>query len=235
MRHPVGSKVSDGQAELTDVGALITNNFAIHAFEHTILVGLTTGSLVVFGVACWHLLRGRNIALFKKAAMLALIVAVPVTAVNMAVGSRFGIVTTTDQPMKIAAAEALWDSEEPASFSLFQIGGFTKDDPDPSVDLEVPYLLSLLSSGSFNSKVDGLNQLQSQYTRRYGRDNYIPSVRTAYWGMRVMAYLGGLMLLVAALGAYLYRRANWSRPAGFSGRRWWPWRFRSSRPLPAGC
>ena len=105
-------------------------------------MGLTTGSLVVFGVACWHLLRGRNIALFKKAAMLALIVAVPVTAVNMAVGSRFGIVTTTDQPMKIAAAEALWDSEEPASFSLFQIGGFTKDDPDPSVDLEVPYLLS---------------------------------------------------------------------------------------------
>jgi cytochrome bd ubiquinol oxidase subunit I len=208
MQHPVGSKVSEGQAELTDVGALLTNNFAIHAFEHTILVGLTTGSLVVFGVACWHLLRGRNIALFKKAAMLALIVAVPVTAVNMVVGSRFGIVTTTDQPMKIAAAEALWDSEEPASFSLFQIGGFTKEDPDPSVDLEVPYLLSFLSSGSFNSKVDGLNQLQSQYTRQYGRDNYIPSVRTAYWGMRVMAYLGGLMVLVAVLGAYLYRKGK---------------------------
>jgi cytochrome bd ubiquinol oxidase subunit I len=217
MQHPVGSKVSGGRAELTDVGALLTNNFAIHAFEHTILVGLTTGSLVVFGVACWHLLRGRNIALFKKAAMLALIVAVPVTAVNMVVGSRFGIVTTTDQPMKIAAAEALWDSEEPASFSLFQIGGFTKEDPDPSVDLEVPYLLSFLSSGSFNSKVDGLNQLQSQYTRRYGSDNYIPSVRTAYWGMRVMAYLGGLMVLVAALGAYLYRKGK------LESTRWFLW------------
>jgi cytochrome d ubiquinol oxidase subunit I len=217
MQHPVGSKVSGGRAELTDVGALLTNNFAIHAFEHTILVGLTTGSLVVFGVACWHLLRGRNIALFKKAAMLALIVAVPVTAVNMVVGSRFGIVTTTDQPMKIAAAEALWDSEEPASFSLFQIGGFTKEDPDPSVDLEVPYLLSFLSSGSINSKVDGLNQLQSQYTRRYGSDNYIPSVRTAYWGMRVMAYLGGLMVLVAALGAYLYRKGK------LESTRWFLW------------
>src|SRR4029450_2485634 len=106
--------------------------FDLHAWLHVILVGLTTGSMLVFGVACWHFARGRNVELFRKAAMVALIVAVPVSAVNLAVGSRLGIVATTYQPMKIAASEALGESEQPASFSLFQIGGFTQDDQTPS-------------------------------------------------------------------------------------------------------
>ncbi len=69
----------------------------MRAWLHVILVGLTTGSIVVFGVACWHLLRGRNVELFRKAAELALIVAVPVTLLNLTVGSRFGIAVTSAQ------------------------------------------------------------------------------------------------------------------------------------------
>jgi cytochrome bd ubiquinol oxidase subunit I len=168
MQHPVGYRVVHGKAELTDVGALLGNNFAIKAFEHTILAGLTMASILVLGVACWHLLRGRNVELFRRAAALALIVAVPVTFVNLLVGSRFGIVTATDQPMKIAAAEALWNTEDPASFSLFQIGGFTAQDPKPSVAIEIPGMLSFLATGSFHGTVQGLNQLQSQYAQRYG-------------------------------------------------------------------
>ena len=208
MQHPVGSRISDGKAELTSVWALLGNNFAVHAFLHTILVGLTTASVVVFGICCWQLLRRRNNELFLLAAKLALIVAVPVTLLNLAVGSRFGIVTTDDQPMKIAAAEALWDTEQPASFSLFQIGGFSKSDPDPSFDIEVPKLLSFLATGSLNGEVQGLNQVQAQYEQKYGPGEYIPSVETAYWSMRVMAYVGTAMFLVAALGAWLYRRGK---------------------------
>lgn len=209
MQRPVGSEVTGGKAQLTDVWDLLGNRFALHAFEHTILAGLTTGSLLVFGVACWHMLRGRNADLFRKAAALALIVAVPVTAVNLVVGSRFGIVTTDYQPMKIAAAEALWDTEQPASFSLFQIGGFSRSDQTPSVDLEVPKLLSVLATGSLDGKVEGLNQLQSQAEQKYGAGtNYQPNIWVSYWSMRVMAYLGTLMFLVAALGAWFYRRGT---------------------------
>ena len=121
--------------------------------RHVILVGLTTGSMLIFGVACWHFARGRNIEIFRKAAKLALIVAVPVSALNLAVGSVFGIVTTKYQPMKIAASEALWDTEDPAAFSLFQIGGFTQDDQTPSFDIEIPGLLSWLATGSFKGEV----------------------------------------------------------------------------------
>ena len=217
MQHPVGYKVSGGKAELTDIWSLLGNDFAVHAFEHTILVGLTTGSMIVFGIACWHLLRGRNVDLFKRAAALALIVAVPVTAINMIVGSRFGITTTTGQPMKIAAAEALWKTEKPASFSLFQIGGFSSQSPNPSVDIEVPKLLSFLSTGDPDSKVLGLDELQNRYQGKYGPGDYVPDVEVSYWAMRAMAYTGGWMFLVAATGAYLY----WRRK--LESKRWFLW------------
>ena len=138
--------------------------------------------------------------------MLALIVALPVTFVNLTVGSRFGIAVTDAQAMKIAGTEALWNTQQPASFSVFQIGGFTKDDQNPSVDIEIPKLLSFLATGDINGKVQGINQLQSQESSKYGNSNYVPSIRTLYIAMRVMAYLGTLMFLLAAVGAFLYRR-----------------------------
>ena len=58
----------------------------------------------------------------------------PVSFVQLGVGSEFGVAVTDAQPMKIAATEALWDTEQPAAFSLFQIGGFTEDDQTPSFD-----------------------------------------------------------------------------------------------------
>jgi cytochrome d ubiquinol oxidase subunit I len=206
MQRPVGFKVAGGHAQLTDVGALLSNRFALFAFAHTMLVALTTGSLVVLGVACWHLARRRNVDVFRRAAALALIVAVPATIANMSVGSRFGLATTDYQPMKIAAAEALWNSQQPASFSLFQIGGFSPQHPDPDFQIAVPRLLSFLAEGNFHAKVEGLNQVNASYQQRYGPGNYIPPVRPVYWAMRVMAYSGALMVLVALAGAWLYRR-----------------------------
>jgi cytochrome bd ubiquinol oxidase subunit I len=217
MQRPVGSTVKDGRAELTNVWELLTNRFALWAFAHVILVGLTTAAMVVFGVSCWHLLRRRNVELFRRAAKLALIVAVPVSAINLMLGSHLGVVVTDYQPMKIAATEALWDTEQPAAFSLFQIGGFTKDDQTPSFDIEIPKLLSLLATGSLNGKVEGINALQRDAERQYGPENYTPSVRAAYWSMRIMAYLGTLVFLVAAVGAFLLWRGRLERA------RWFLW------------
>src|SRR6478752_3717488 len=123
MQDPVGYKLVQGKAQLTSIWKLLGSEWAVYAFVHTILAGLTAGAAVVFGVCCWHFARGRNVELFRPAAKVALIVLVPVSCFNMWFGSHFGILVTELQPMKISAAEALWDTEQPASFSLFQIGG----------------------------------------------------------------------------------------------------------------
>jgi cytochrome d ubiquinol oxidase subunit I len=206
MQDPVGYKIVNGQAQLTSVWKLLSNDWALWAFGHTILAGLTVGSAVVFGVCCWHFARGRNVETMKPAAKLALIVLVPVSAFNLWFGSNFGILVTELQPMKISAAEALWDTEQPASFSLFQIGGFTASNPTPKFSIQVPGLLSFLSTGSFHGKVVGLNELNDQYRAMYGPGNYEPPVRAIYWSMRGMAYLGSFVALVAVVGAYLYWR-----------------------------
>jgi cytochrome d ubiquinol oxidase subunit I len=226
MQRPVGSDVVNGRAELTSVWELVTNRLAIWAYIHVLLVGLTTAAVVVFGVACWHLLRGRNQELFRHVAKLALIVGVPISALNLGVGSHLGVVITGYQPMKIAATEALWDTEQPASFSLFQIGGFTVDDQTPSFDIEIPYLLSILATGTLEGEVQGINPLQASAEREYGSGNYTPPVETAYWAMRVMAYLGSLVFLVLGLAAFFAWRGT------LEPKRWLLWAGVCTVPLP---
>jgi cytochrome d ubiquinol oxidase subunit I len=226
MQHPVGYKVTNGRAELTSVWQLVSSPFALWAWGHVILVGLTAGSVVVLGVSCWHLARGRNPDLFLRSAKLALVVLVPVSGANLWVGSHFGIYTTETQPMKIAATEAQWNTCQPCSFSLFQIGGFTQSDQTPSFSIEVPKLLSYLSTGSLNGKVVGINDEQKNEQRQFGRGNYIPSVETVYWSMRIMAYLGSLVFLVSAIGGFLYWRKRLARS------RWYFWVAVWTIPLP---
>jgi cytochrome bd ubiquinol oxidase subunit I len=226
MQRPVGYRLSDDRAELTSVWALLSNKFALWAFGHAILAGLTAGAVVVFAVACWNLVRRRNIELFRLAAKVALIVLVPVSAFNLWFGSNFGIVTTEFQPMKIASTEAQWNTCQPCAFSLFQIGGFTESDQTPSFSIQIPRLLSFLATGTFSGEVQGINNMQQQYQRQYGRGDYIPSVRAAYWAMRVMAYFGTLIFMVAALGAFLYWRGRLVRT------RWFLWTAVAAVPLP---
>jgi cytochrome d ubiquinol oxidase subunit I len=222
MQHPVGYEIVDGEARLTSVWALMTNGFALRAYVHTMLAGLIFGSIVMLGVCCWQFLRGRHVALFRKAAMLALIVAVPVTLLQLIVGNRFGEAVTSAQGMKIAASEAQWNTCQPCGFSAFQIGGFTKEDPTPAFSITIPRLLSYMATGSFDGQVEGLNQLQAEEERKFGRGtNYMPNVRVAYWSMRVMAYVGVLMFMVAAVGAFLYRKrkletARWFQRAAIA-------------------
>jgi cytochrome d ubiquinol oxidase subunit I len=116
--------------------------------------------------------------------------------------------------MKIAASEAQWNTCQPCGFSAFQIGGFTESDQTPRFSITIPRVLSYMATGSFDGQVQGLNQLQAQEQAKYGRGNYMPNVRVIYWAMRVMAYSGVLMFMVAALGAWLY----WKKK--LEGARW---------------
>jgi cytochrome bd ubiquinol oxidase subunit I len=206
MQHPVGYKIVDGEAQLTSVWALLSNGFALRAYVHVILAGLIFGTTVVLGVSCWHFLRQTDTDLFLKAAKLALIIAVPVTLLQLVVGNRFGEAVTSAQGMKIATSEAQWQTCQPCGFSLIQFGGFSASDPTPSFSITVPRVLSYMATGSFSGKVEGIDEIQAQEQHDFGRGNYIPNVRVDYWAMRVMAYLGMLLFFISVVGAWLYRK-----------------------------
>ena len=217
MQHPVGYKIVNGEAQLTSVWALLSNGFALRAYVHVILAGLIFGTTVVLGVSCWHFLRKTDTELYLKAAKLALIVMLPVTFLQLIVGNRFGEAVTSAQDMKIATSEAQWQTCQPCGFSLFQIGGFSASDPTPSFSITIPRLLSYMATGSFGGQVQGIDQIQNREARQYGSGNYTPNVWVDYWAMRVMAYLGMLLFLVAAIGAWLYWKKKLERL------RWFQW------------
>jgi cytochrome d ubiquinol oxidase subunit I len=208
MQRPVGYTLNaQGRAQLTDIWAVMTNTVFIWAYIHVLLASLVTACAVMLAVSAWHLRKRSSPEVFGRSARLALIVLIPAILFSLMVGSHLGVVETKYQPMKIAAAEASWNTCGPCSFSLFQIGG-GNNDQTPTKIIQVPHLLSLLSTDSWNGTVQGLNQLQAQYEQEYGPGNYIPNVFIQYWSMRVMAYGGALIFLIALLGGYLLWRGR---------------------------
>ncbi|HET7245967.1 MAG TPA: cytochrome ubiquinol oxidase subunit I [Streptosporangiaceae bacterium] len=205
MQHPVGYQMVNGKPVLNDIWALFTNPVFVWGYSKVLLAALVTGASVMLAVSAWQLRRGVDKDVFLSSARLSLVILVPAILFTMLVGDELGVIEARYQPMKIAAAEAQWTTCQPCSFSIFQIGG-GNNDHTPTQIIEIPHLLSLLATNHWNGKVVGLTPLQNQYSKQYGPGYYVPNVFIQYWGMRVMAYGGVLVLLVAAWGLWLIRR-----------------------------
>jgi len=206
MQHPVGYTMVRGKPQLNDIWAVMTNPVFLWGFTHVILDSIVTGCVVMLAVSAWQLRKGgASKEIFGRSARLSIGLLVPVLALDMFIGSELGVIEARYQPMKIAAAEAQWQTCQPCSFSLFQIGG-GNNDHTPTQIIEVPHVLSILATNSWNGRVVGLTPLQNQYSAKYGPGNYVPNVFIQYWAMRGMAYVASLALLVGLWGLWLMRR-----------------------------
>jgi len=205
MQHPVGYKMVNGKPQLNDIWALFTNPVFLWGYSKVLLASVVTGTMVMLAVSAWQLRHGADKEVFLQPARLSLAILVPAILFTMLVGDELGVIEARYQPMKIAAAEAQWTTCQPCSFSLFQIGG-GNNDHTPTQIIEIPHLLSLLATNSWNGKVIGLTPLQNQYSQQYGPGNYVPNVFIQYWGMRVMAYLALIVTLIGLWGLWLIRR-----------------------------
>jgi cytochrome bd ubiquinol oxidase subunit I len=209
MQHPVGYKLNhQGQPVLNNVWALFVNPTFLWGYAHVVLASLVTGALVMLAVSAWYMRKQRHIDSFHRTAKVALCVLIPAIVIQISVGNKLGQVEAQYQPMKIAAAEAQWNSCKPCSFSVAQVGGYGQSHENPTKIIQVPHLLSVLATGTFDGAVTGLNQLQAQYRAKYGPGNYIPNVAIQYWSMRTMAYLGTLIMLLALWGGWLLHRGT---------------------------
>ena len=205
MQHPVGYQMVHGKPVLNDIWALFTNPVFVWGYSKVLLASLVTGAMVMLAVSAWQLRRGADKDVFLRSARLSLVVLVPAILFTMLVGDELGVIEARYQPMKIAAAEAQWTTCQPCSFSIFQIGG-GNNDHTPTQIIEIPHVLSLLATNTWNGKVVGLTPLQNQYVAKYGPGDYVPNVFIQYWGMRVMAYLAVVVFLIGAWGLWLIRR-----------------------------
>jgi cytochrome d ubiquinol oxidase subunit I len=208
MQNPVGYKIAEsGRAEMTDFFALIKNPNVWLQFPHVALGGLTTAAFFVLGISAFHLLRNKTGSLdaFRASIRMSLIIGTIAVLATMGFGHAQGQRMADTQPMKLASAEGLWNSEDPAGLSMFQIGN--EADRTSVINIRIPSLLSFLSYNTFDGKVQGINELQAQYEKQYGPGNYVPpAIWLTYWSFRAMVGAGALMFVLALVGLFLTYR-----------------------------
>jgi len=208
MQHPVGYRFDEaaGRAELTDFVAVLTNSTLLITFPHTITAAFVTAGALMIGVSAWHLARGQHLDVFRPSLKLGLWVTV-VAALGVALsGDAQGKLMTEQQPMKMAAAEALYANAQPAAFSIFTIG--TLDGSRELFSVKVPRLLSFIATGSLDGEVEGINDVQRAEVARYGPGDYRPLIPVTYWSFRFMIGFGMASAALAAAGLWLTRRGR---------------------------
>ncbi|WP_394552121.1 cytochrome ubiquinol oxidase subunit I [Agromyces sp. MMS24-JH15] len=210
MQNPVGFEINDakGRAELVDIGAVLTNPVALAAFPHTIAASFMVSSGLVISAAAWHLGRSQHLDSMRPLLKFGLWGMVISGALTTFFGDQLSLAMVATQPMKMAAAEATYDTVcgADASFSLFTLG--TPDGSSELFSIRVPYLLSLLSTHSLDGCVEGINDLQAEYTELYGPGDYSPIIWVTYWAFRWMIGLGLLHVLIAVVGLWVTRKGR---------------------------
>ncbi|TFD03586.1 cytochrome ubiquinol oxidase subunit I [Cryobacterium sp. TMT1-66-1] len=219
MQNPIAYTINEekGRAELTSIWELLTNPIALAAFPHTIFACFMVSAGLIISVAAWHLYRNQHLDTMRPALKFGLWMMVIAGVLTTLAGDQLGLAMVEAQPMKMAAAEALYHTATGAnaSFSIFTLG--TPDGVHELFSVRVPYLLSFLSTHTFDGTVEGINNLQSQYVTLYGPGDYTPTIWITYWAFRWMIGLGLAHMLVAVVGLWLTRK-------GRSPKRTWVWK-----------
>ena len=219
MQHPVAYTINTEKhrAELTNIVEVLTQKTALVTFLHTIPSATFAAGAFIAGISAWLISKKKDMEMARPTLKLGLItVIISFIAIGIT-GDAIGKVMTQQQPMKMAAAEALYDTTDSAPFSLFTIG--TLDGSRSVFQIDVPSVLSFLATGDFKATVEGVNDLQAQYEEKYGPGEYTPNIPLAYWSFRLMIGFGAIAFFVALYALWRTRKNNelpaarWFMPA----------------------
>ena len=202
MQHPVGYAIENGRAVMTDFFALVTNPYVLGEYFHALFAGLSTGGFIVIAVCAWKILHDEEsresfISVMKCAVIYSMIGILGV----MGTGHLHAQRLNTLNPMKLASFEALWETEDPAPFAIY--ADVNKEMTRNDDEFLIPYMFSFMVHNSFHGKIRGINDLQKEAMEKYGNGNYIPDVKGMFWSFRAMVGVGGLMLMIVMLTAFL--------------------------------
>ncbi|WP_418155181.1 cytochrome ubiquinol oxidase subunit I [Actinoalloteichus caeruleus] len=246
MQHPVGVALDeDGRPRLTSVWELLTNSTVLAAFPHTIAGSFAVAGSFLVGIAAWHLARRHRDTpkddpdrrVWHRSLRLGGWVGVVSFAAVAITGDLQAKLMFEQQPMKMAAAEALCHTEAPAGFSVFAVGDVSRPDCESVKSITVPGLLSMLAHSDFSTEVRGVEQLVDEYTERYGTNypddprlgemagqpiDYVPSLPITYWGFRLMIGFGVVAAGACAFALWVTRkgrvpRSRWFAPLALAG------------------
>ena len=216
MQHPVAYEIVDGRAQLTSLWGLLSNPVAIWQFQHAISGSLITASMVMAGIGAFYLLSGRFEEEGRASVRVGVIAGLIFSLFSLfPTGSFNGENVTLYQPIKMAAMEGLFQTQEGAPIAIIGMPDTEKRElMDP---IYVPRVLSYLAYGDFRAKVVGLDDFPRELH---------PPVELVYYAYHIMVGLGTIFIAVMALAALLLWRGRLYRA------RWMLWALMVAIPFP---
>ena len=213
MQNPVGYTIDPetGRVLMSDFAALVFNPNVMIQFPHVLTSGVALAGFVVMAFSAWHLLRKHEVTFFLRSFRMAAFYALVGSVLVGTIGHFQGQYLVEQQPMKMAVSEAHWNTEDPASLSLFTIGNW--EQTEDVFSIRIPALLSFMTYNRPYGEIKGINELQEEFEQTYGPGDYVPPVALNYWSFRTMIGAGGAMILLAFLGVL------WSKDGKFDGKK----------------
>jgi cytochrome d ubiquinol oxidase subunit I len=167
MQNPVGAAFNPRsmRMEVTSFFDVVFNPVAQAKFVHTVSAGYVTGAIFVMAISAWFLLRGRNAAFAKRSMTVAASFGLASALSVVVLGDESGYTASQNQKMKIAAIEAMWETEPaPASFTLFGIPNLSARETDYAI--RIPWVLGLIDTRSLDEQVPGIKNLVADNAER---------------------------------------------------------------------
>ena len=193
MQHPVGYAIRDGRAELVDFLAVVTQEFAVLEFFHTISAAYILSAFFVMGVSAYYLLKKQHIDFFTRSFKIALIFGLVFSLFIVAEGHMHGADLALKQPAKLAAMDSHWETSTNAPIYMFAIPD-EKNERNIVQLVPIPGMLSLLAFHDMNAEVRGLKD--------FPKDERPPVLITSF-AFKGMVGLGLYFALMTVIGFLL--------------------------------
>jgi cytochrome d ubiquinol oxidase subunit I len=196
MQTPTGFTIDSGVFFAEDWLQIIFNPSFPYRFLHMMTACFLTSAFLIAGVSAWRARRGvdgpATLMVMKTGVMMAAVL----MPIQIVLGDLHGLNTLEHQPAKVAAMEAVWDTERGAAFTL--IGLPDEEERKTHYAIKIPYASSLILTHSADGEVQGLNDFKGEH----------PPVALVFWSFRVMLGMGMLMLLVSWWAAFQFLRGK---------------------------
>ena len=194
MHTPAGFEMIDGKAHVTSWIAVIFNPSFPYRFTHMLIASGLTVSFLLAGLSAYRWLKGDKGKSVQASLRTGVYVAAFLIPLQIAVGDQHGLNTLHYQPAKIAAMEAIWETQRGAPAVLFAVPD--KATQTNKFEIAIPKLASLYLTHAWDGEIKGIKEFGEQH----------PPVAPVFWAFRIMVGVGILMLAVSWLGSWQLHR-----------------------------
>lgn len=184
MQTPTGYLIEEGVFVVQDWWEVVFNPSFPYRMAHMFVASLLTSAFLIIGVSAWRMKKHVDGPATRKVMLTGVVLAAILAPLQIFIGDLHGLNTLHHQPAKVAAIEAVWETEKGAALTLF---GFPDEEERTThFAITVPKMASLILTHELDGELKGLNDFEHH-----------PPVAIVFWSFRVMVAIGSLMLLVS--------------------------------------